>query len=80
MNYMNDSSLWAQGSKCYEQLRVGLTWTTVDCDLKALDVMNNSRLWMICVTLGCELKVVDALNISTLLVIWITQDPMSLGL
>ena len=31
-------------------------------DLKGLDVVNNSRLWMICGTLGCELKVIDALN------------------
>ena len=31
-------------------------------DLRALDDMNGSRLWMICVTLGDELKAMDALN------------------
>ena len=42
---------------------------TLGCDLRALDVMNSSRLWMIYATLGHEIKVVDALNGSTLWVI-----------
>ena len=60
--------------------RLCMTWTTLSCDLRALDVMNNSRLWIICSTLGRELKTGDALNSSTLWVIWMTQDPMFSGL
>ena len=39
------------------------------CDLRALDVMNSSRLWMICDALGHDLKVMDVVNSSTLRVI-----------
>ena len=38
---------------------------TLGRELRVLDSMNKSRLWMICVTLSRELKVVDALNNST---------------
>ena len=38
-------------------------------ELKPLDVMNGSRLWMICATLGHALKTVVVLNNSTLWVI-----------
>ena len=39
-----------------------MTLTILGCVLRALDVMNNSRLWMICSTPGHELKPMDALN------------------
>ena len=34
--------------------------------LKALDVMNNSRLWMTCTILGGELKALPVMNSSQL--------------
>ena len=42
---------------------------TMDCELKALDAMNKSGLWMIGATLGHELRALDAMNSSRL---WLT--------
>ena len=39
---------------------------TLSLELKAIDVMNNSGLWMTGVTLGRELKAMDAMNNSGL--------------
>ena len=64
---MNDSSSWAQGSKCYEQLKVV---DLMNCSksrahntlcyeqLKLVDGMNNSR--------SHELKALDTMNRSGL--------------
>ena len=35
-------------------------------ELRALDTMNNSRLWLTIMTLGCELSDLDAMNNSRL--------------
>ena len=39
---------------------------TKGCELRALDVMNNSRLWMTGTTPGHELRALDAMNNSRL--------------
>ena len=39
---------------------------TLGHELRALDVMNKARVWMICANLNRELKVMDALKNSTL--------------
>ena len=39
-----------------------MTRTTLGRVFKALNDINNSRLWMICAIPGHELKVMDALN------------------
>ena len=46
-------------------------------ELKALDAMNNSKLWMSCCTMGHDLRTPDAMNNSELLIIGTTQDPVS---
>ena len=51
---------------------------TLGCELKALDAMNNSELWVTCSTLGHDLRTLDAMNNLELLIICMTQDPMSL--
>ena len=43
MDDMDDVESWVQGFRCYEQL---LTWMTTSCELKALNGVNKSRLWM----------------------------------
>ena len=60
---MNDSMSWAQGSRCYEQLRAmddinnsGFT------ELKTLDVINNSSLYMIWMIMGYNIKALNAMN------------------
>ena len=45
----------------------------------ALDVMNNSGLWMTSKTSCCELKALNATNNLGLWIILMTQDLMSLG-
>ena len=50
----------------------------MSCELKALDAMNNSELWVTCSTLGHDLRALDAMNNLELLIICMTQDPMSL--
>ena len=39
-----------------------MTLTTLSCELKDLNVMNNSGLWMTRVTLGWDLRALDAMN------------------
>ena len=51
---MINSKTWAEGSRYYEQLRLWLTWTTSGHELRALDSMNSSSLWMTCAALGHE--------------------------
>ena len=53
---------------------------TLGRELKALDSMNNSELWMACSTLGHDLKVLDAMNNSKLLIMCMTGGLMSLDL
>ena len=43
-----------------------MIWTIMGYELKALNAMNNSGLWMIWTTLGCELKALEAMNTSEL--------------
>ena len=50
---------------------------TIGHELKALDAMNNSKLWMSCCTMGHDLRTPDAMNNSELLIIGTTQDPVS---
>ena len=38
---MNDSKSWAQAFKCYEKSGLGMMWTTLGRDLKALDFMKS---------------------------------------
>ena len=49
-------------------------------ELKALDAMNSSELWMTCSTLGHDLRALDAMNNSELLIIYMTWDPVSSNL
>ena len=53
---------------------------TLSHELKALNAMNNSKLWMICSTLGHDLRALDAMNNSELLIICTTRDPVSSNL
>ena len=53
---------------------------TLGHELKALDSMNSSDLWMTCSTLGHDLKALDAKNSSKLLIICTTEDLLSLDL
>ena len=39
-----------------------MTLTTQSRELKALDAMNSSRLWMTSGTLGCDIEALDAMN------------------
>ena len=64
---MNDSESWAQGFRCYEQLKVVV-------DIKY------SGLWMTWATSSCEVKALDSMNSLGLWIIRITQDPMSTNL
>ena len=50
---------------------------TLGCELKALDAMNNLKLWMTCSTLGRDLLSLDAMNSSELLIICMNRDPVS---
>ena len=48
MDDINGIMLWAQGSRCYELVKVVNDMTNLGShELKALDTMNNSGLWMI---------------------------------
>ena len=60
---MNESLLWAQGSRFYEQLKVvddmNNSWSY---ELKPLDAMNDLGLWKIWMILGCEHQALNAMN------------------
>ena len=43
---MKESRSYAQGSICYEKLRIVNDVKTPGHELRVLDAMNNSRLWM----------------------------------
>ena len=67
VDYTNKSRAWAHGCRCYEQLKAMVDmFDSTSHELRALDVMNSSRLWMIWITLGCGLMALDALNNSWL--------------
>ena len=53
---------------------------TLGHELKALDSMNSSELWMTSSTLGHDLKALDAKNNSKLLIICTIEDLLSLDL
>ena len=59
LDTMHSSGLW-------------LTRINLGCDLKALNVMNNT-----CFTLGHDLWALDSTNSSELLIISTTRDPIS---
>ena len=60
---VKDFESCAQGSRCYEQLRVIDNMNhSRSCDLRALNAMNNSRLRMTLMILGCELMTLNAMN------------------
>ena len=67
---MNDSQSWILDSRCNEQLRVVVDRKTLSCEVKALNAMNNSKLWLTWMTLGHELRALDAINSSGLLMTW----------
>ena len=60
---MNNSESYAQGSRCYEQLNIvdGIN-NKGSHELKPLDAMSSSGLWMIWMTLCHELKAMDNMN------------------
>ena len=63
-------SSWSQGSRCYEQLIVVNDMNdSVSCDLRPLDAMNRSELWMLITNLHHALKTLYTLNNSRL---WLT--------
>ena len=45
---MNDSELWAQGFRCYEQIMIFNDMNYSRSWVQAPKSMNNSSLWMIC--------------------------------
>ena len=57
---MKESGSWAQGFKRYEQLRVINDMNDLGLhELRPIDAMNRSRLWMIWTILCHELKPLD---------------------
>ena len=80
---MNDSGLWAQGFKCYKQLRaldvinnsrLWITWTTLGGELRAIDSIHSSRLWLTWTTLVRDFQPLEAMNNSILWIILATLD------
>ena len=70
---VNDSRLWAQGSRCYEQLKVVDDMDNLGCcELKPQDAINNSWLRMILMNLGHEPMALIAINSSKLWMTWMT--------
>ena len=59
---MNDSELWAQASRYIEKLRALVDMKDSNCDLRNLDVMHSSGLWMTWMTPIQEVKSLDILN------------------
>ena len=62
MEDMNDSDSWSQGSRCYEKLKAMVDMNVFDRELKALDALNNSRLWMTWPNPGYELRALDIMK------------------
>ena len=73
--YVKDSKSCAQGSRCYELLRI-LDDMNISrsYDLRPLDVMTNSRLRMTWMTLGCEPMTLNAMNSLGLCMKWMSLD------
>ena len=59
---MKDFGSLAQGSRYYKHSELLMTSVVLGFVLKALDAMNESRLWLILMTLGHELKVVNEMS------------------
>ena len=59
---MNDSRSWEEGSRCYENLMGVDYMNDLGCELKNLDAMNNSKLWMTWTSLGLEIKVLHTMD------------------
>ena len=71
---MNDSMLSAQGSKCYEQLRVMDDMSDLGSRmLQSLDALNSSRLRMIWTIFCHEPMTLNVMNNSGLWMTWMTQ-------
>ena len=69
-NHMNNSKSEAQGSRCYEQLRVMDDMNNLGSyELRPLDSMNNIGLRMIQIILGHEPMILNVMNNSGLLMI-----------
>ena len=75
--------LWAQGLKCYEQLRtldvinnlrLWMTWIIFGRQFRAIDAMHTSGIWLTWTTLVHELQALNAMNNSSLWIIWATLD------
>ena len=63
MEDMNDSVSWAQGSKCYEQLKVVDNMNNSRShELKLLDFKNDSLFWKIWMILGHEHQALNVMN------------------
>ena len=72
---MNYSKSWDQGSRCYEPLKeVDDMDDLGSYELRALNVINNSRLCMIWTIIGHELEDLDAMNNSRLWMIYMKDS------
>ena len=67
---MNDYELWAQAFRFYEHLKDVDDMKTLGLKLKAIDAMNNARLWLRWTTIGHELKALHVMNNSGLSMSW----------
>ena len=71
---MNDSMLSAQGSRCYEQLRVVEDMNDLGSyELRSLDSLNNSRQRMIWTIFGREPMTLDVMKNLGLWMTWMTK-------
>ena len=71
---MNDFMLSAQGSRCYEQLRVVDDINDLGSyELQSLDSLNNSRLRIIWTIFGRKPMTLNVMNNSGLWMTWMTQ-------
>ena len=78
---MSYSESEAQGSGCYEQPRIMNNMkNSRSYELRPLNAMNDSRIWLTLMTTGHEHKVLDALKGLELLMIRTVEDPISLCL
>ena len=59
---IKDSGSWAQATRFYDYLRAVENMNNLGFVLKALDAMNNSRLWLTWMTQGPELKGLDGMD------------------
>ena len=71
---MNDSRSWAQCTKCYESLKVVDDMNDLTSrEIKPLDAIDSSGLWMLWIILSHELMTLDAMNS---LGLWNTETTM----